>query len=102
MHRHFPCSGRKYTCNNLQDGRLTGAIGSDNTNTFSLAHIKAYINDGKGHFTDETLKIMGKKYVRDALGVIAADLNGDGKKDVYICDRYNPALNRKDLLLLRK
>lgn len=66
------------------------------------AHIKAYINDGKGHFTDETLNILGKKYVRDALGVIAADLNGDGKKDLYICDRYNPALNRKDLLLLRK
>lgn len=65
-------------------------------------YLKAYLNDGKGKFTDETLRIFGKKYVRDALGVIAADLNNDGKRDLYICDRNNPALNRKDLLLIRK
>jgi len=79
------------------DGHVDLVLG----NVFG-AHIKAYINDGKGHFTDEMLKILGKKYVRDALVVIVADLNGDGNKDLYICDRYNPALNRKDLLLLRK
>lgn len=63
--------------------------------------IKIYANKGKGEFTDSSESLLGKKYVRDALGVIAADLNGDGKKDLYFCDRYNPNLNKKDLLLIR-
>lgn len=66
------------------------------------APMKVYINDGKGVFSDQSEVIFNKKYVRDALGVIAADLNGDGAKDFYICDRHNPAVNKKDLLLLRK
>ena len=61
--------------------------------------IKIYINNGKGEFKDDSESILGKKYLRDALGVIAADLNGDGKKDLYICDRFNPNQNKKDLLL---
>jgi pimeloyl-ACP methyl ester carboxylesterase len=63
-------------------------------------YLKAYINDGKGFFSDQTLDILGKKYYLDALGVIMADLNGDGVKDIYVCDRFNPAKNGKDLLLL--
>ncbi|MCU0353993.1 MAG: FG-GAP-like repeat-containing protein [Cytophagales bacterium] len=62
--------------------------------------IKVYANNGKGEFTDATTQLLGKTYVRDALGVIAADLNNDGKKDLYFCDRFNPAVGKKDLLLL--
>jgi FG-GAP-like repeat/PDZ domain len=62
--------------------------------------IKVYANNGKGEFSDASLAILGKKYVRDALGVIAADLNNDGKKDLYFCDRFNPSQNKKDLLLM--
>jgi pimeloyl-ACP methyl ester carboxylesterase len=62
--------------------------------------IKIYTNNGKGEFSDASETILGKKYVRDALGVIAADFNNDGKKDLYFCDRFNPSLNKKDLLLM--
>lgn len=64
--------------------------------------IKVYLNDGKGFFTQGSDKLLGGKLVFDALGVISADINGDGKKDLYFCDRYNPQLDNKDVLLLRK
>ena len=64
-------------------------------------YIKAYLNDGKGVFGDKTEEIFGKKYVRDALGIIVADFNADGQRDIYVCDRHNPAIDKKDLLLLR-
>jgi hypothetical protein len=65
------------------------------------ARVKVYRNDGSGTFDDATDAIFGATYVRDALGVIAADLNGDGSRDLYVCDRFMPAQNKKDLLLLR-
>ncbi len=65
------------------------------------APIKIYENDGNGFFTDATISVLGQSYVRDALGVIAADFNGDGLRDLYICDRNTPQNNQKDLLLLR-
>jgi len=64
--------------------------------------IKIYQNDGTGFFSDETATVLGTEYYRDALGVIAADLNGDGFRDLYFCDRFSPQQNNKDLLLLRK
>ncbi len=63
--------------------------------------IKIYQNDGSGQFADATTEVLGQNYFRDALGVIAADLNGDGWRDLYICDRNTPQNTRKDLLLLR-
>ena len=65
------------------------------------APIKLYRNDGSGHFSLATFTVFGQTYIRDALGVIAEDFNGDGLKDLYICDRYQQQTNRKDLLLLR-
>lgn len=65
------------------------------------APIRIYLNNGDGLFKTGTSDILGDNYVRDALGVIAADLNGDGYRDIYICDRFMPQANRKDLLLTR-
>ncbi len=65
------------------------------------AHIKCYFNDGKGNFTDNTLDVFEEYFVRDALGIIAADFNGDGLRDLYICDRYMPNKGQKDLLLMK-
>lgn len=65
------------------------------------AHLKVYTNNGKGYFTDATEAVLGGEIVRDALGVISADLNGDGQKDIYVCDRNNPNVNNKDLLLIK-
>lgn len=69
---------------------------------FGGAPIKVYENDGRGVFNDNTEAVLGQLYVRDALGVVLEDFNGDGLKDIYVCDRNNPVVNNKDLLLLRK
>ena len=53
-----------------------------------------------GKFTDGTTSVLPSTYFLNALGVIAEDLNGDGFKDLYICDR-STGNNLKDVLLLR-
>ena len=63
--------------------------------------IKLYENNGEGSFSNSTLDILGQNYFRDALGVIAEDFNGDGFRDIYICDRKTAQTNNKDVLLLR-
>lgn len=65
------------------------------------AHIKCYFNDGNGNFTDNTLDVFEEYYVRDALGIIAADFNGDGLRDLYVCDRYTPNKAQKDVLFIK-
>ncbi len=66
------------------------------------APIRIYANDGKGFYADSSMAFLGTAYYRDALGVIAADLNGDGFRDLYFCHRRMPNNTQKDLLLLRK
>lgn len=85
----------------FEDMDLDGDLDIFVSNVFG-ARLKVYVNDGSGTFTDGTNDILAMSYVRDALGVFAADLNGDGARDFYICDRFAPAQNRKDLLLLRE
>lgn len=84
----------------FEDCDLDGDLDIVVANVFG-APIKLYENNGAGFFTDSTLAVFGTEYVRDALGVIAADLNGDGFRDLYICDRHDPQNSKKDLLLLR-
>jgi FG-GAP-like repeat len=63
--------------------------------------LKIYQNNGSGVFGDATTDVLGQDYYLDALGLIAADLNGDGLRDLYICHRQTPQNSAKDLLLLR-
>ncbi len=63
--------------------------------------MKTYLNDGKGNFTLGSDRLLGGKIQIDALGVISADLNGDKLNDLYFCDRYNPQIDNKDVLLLK-
>jgi FG-GAP-like repeat len=63
--------------------------------------LKLYENNGSGFFADSTLAVFGDYYYRDALGVIAADLNGDNYRDLYFCHRRMPGNTQKDLFLLR-
>jgi pimeloyl-ACP methyl ester carboxylesterase len=85
----------------FEDLNLDGSPDLLLANVFG-APLKAYLNNGKGVFEDQSDRVFGKKYLRDALGIIAVDLNADGRRDLYVCDRYNPALDRKDLLLWRE
>ncbi|WP_447636896.1 FG-GAP-like repeat-containing protein [Flavobacterium microcysteis] len=64
-------------------------------------YVKIYLNN-KGTFYDATQTILGKQYKRDALAIICSDFNGDGLKDIYIADRNNPLINKKDILLIRE
>ncbi|MEM9917630.1 MAG: T9SS type A sorting domain-containing protein [Bacteroidota bacterium] len=63
--------------------------------------LRVYVNDGTGWFNDQTESIFGAEYTLDALGIITADLDNDGLRDVYVCDR-NTGTPNKDLLLLRQ
>ncbi len=83
----------------FEDLDLDGDLDLVVANVFG-SPIKAYLNNGQGVFENGTQAVFGQNYFRDALGVIAADLNGDGFRDLYICDRFQASSNRKDLLLL--
>ena len=84
----------------FEDVDLDGDLDLVVANVFG-GTIKIYGNDGEGIFTNMTQSVLGQNYILDALGVIAADFNGDGFRDLYFCDRFQNQTNRKDLLLLR-
>jgi len=84
----------------FEDVDLDGDLDLVVCNVFG-SPLNVYQNDGQGHFTPGTQQVFGQSYFRDALGIVAADLNGDGLRDLYICDRKLPQTNNKDLLLLR-
>jgi hypothetical protein len=48
---------------------------------------KAYRNDGKGRFTDETAVILPGSFVGHGWDVEVADLDKDGALDMYLCSR---------------
>ncbi len=64
------------------------------------APVDAYFNDGTGIFSKDSEMILGGNYPVKGLGLIAADLNGDGHSDLYVCDRKDNNDPTKDLLLL--
>lgn len=64
--------------------------------------LKTYRNDGRGFFTENTQEVLGEVFQISGLGVISADFNGDGRRDLYFCDRRLPNTNTKDLLFLRQ
>ncbi len=56
----------------------------------------AYINNGNGKYTESTNLILGSMDPVEAFGIVAADFNGDGYEDLYVCNREG-----KDVLLIR-
>lgn len=63
--------------------------------------IRFYFNDGMGFFTELSSRVVAETIFRDALGVVAADVNGDDLPDLYFCDR-NTGTGNKDVLLIKK
>jgi len=84
----------------FEDVDLDGDLDLVLANVFG-GPVRIYGNDGTGHFTDISEAVLGQTYTRDALGVIAADFNGDGLRDLYFCHRRMAPNQQKDLLLLR-
>lgn len=85
----------------FEDLNGDGAVDILFGNVFGGA-VRACLNDGKGFFTDQTKALLGREYTRDALGITVGDFNADGLRDLYICDRYHPQADKKDLLLIKK
>lgn len=69
-------------------------------NAIAIAPINAYINNGSGVFAKDNEVAFGPDYLVKGLGMFTADYNGDGKEDIYICDRSDNKTTTKDVLLL--
>ncbi len=73
-----------------RDGDLDIVTANSFGNSFEF-----YLNDGKGKFTKETDGIKPPSIKGDGIDIEAADFNGDGKVDLYLCNFMG-----RDMLLL--
>ncbi|MBC5993403.1 FG-GAP repeat domain-containing protein [Pontibacter cellulosilyticus] len=64
---------------------------------FKNRPVRAYLNNGKGVFTERTSYILPPNLDLEGIGIKVADFNSDGLKDLYFVNR-----GAKDRLLLRK
>jgi hypothetical protein len=67
-----------------------GARDACTPTTYTPAFNVLYHNNGNGTFTDVTAKAGVAKNRRRALGVAAADFNGDGKLDLFVANDIGP------------
>ncbi len=66
------------------------------TSNIPLRPYKALMNIGNGIFRDSSSVVFPSPINGDGLGLLAADLDGDGLKDLYLCNR-----GQQDRLLQR-
>lgn len=59
--------------------------------------LSVLINDGNGFFTDRTLEWVGEQVAVNTIDVEAADFDGDGRLDLYVC-----VFGGADRILLRR
>ena len=67
-----------------QDGHMDFLAGAIQIPGFVPLRVRAYINNGKGTFSDETHRFIPEQTVGLSWGMSKGDLNGDGKDDVFI------------------
>jgi hypothetical protein len=51
------------------------------------ALIRAYLNDGRGHFTEATHRVFGEGTTGTGLDLEFGDFNGDGLEDMFLASR---------------
>lgn len=66
------------------DGAPDIVIGAIQVPGFVPLQVRAWQNDGKGHFSDATLSIIPSDTVGRSWNITAGDLDGDGKDDLFI------------------
>ncbi len=67
-----------------EDGALDFIVGPIQIPGFVPLRVRAYVNDGKGHFSDQTSKYIPAETVGLSWGISTGDVNGDGKEDIFI------------------
>ena len=73
-----------------QDGDLdiiTGNLLLNATGLFESAPFRVWLNDGSGVFEDKTQDVFPEEILGFGFDIEAADLNGDGKLDLYLASR---------------
>jgi enediyne biosynthesis protein E4 len=75
---------------NIHCFSLAGSLDYCPPHVYRFAPSHLYHNNGDGTFTDVTLKSGMAREFGPALGVVAADLNGDGWIDLYVANDGQP------------
>lgn len=72
-----------------QNGSLDIVVANRSPGGTGQQHCRVLLNDGAGHFTDETLsRLTGEVF--EAVGVVAADVDNDGDKDLFFAGQNSP------------
>jgi hypothetical protein len=69
---------------------VTGTFIDDTWGRRHDAPYKAFLNDGTGHFRDATSEVLPKTATGNGRYIEVADLNGDGRPDLYLASRGGP------------
>jgi hypothetical protein len=77
------------------DGILDIVLGSFRDDVYGRRHDapwRAYLNDGKGFFSDATKEVFPPTTTGNGRYIEVADINQDGIDDLYLCSRGGPSL----------